>query len=151
MEIEGVTLGGEKFDWGKYQGKVLLVQFWATWCGPCRQEIANVLRYYDLYHDRGFDVIGISIDEDPEALAAYLQRNELPWVTLFDEAEKTEGSIASMQEHYGVFGVPQLILVGPDQKVVSLNVRGPRLGEELEKLLGPVEEKKPEEGAKETG
>jgi hypothetical protein len=96
-------------------------------------------------------VIGISIDEDPEALAAYLQRNELPWVTLFDEAEKTEGSIASMQEHYGVFGVPQLILVGPDQKVVSLNVRGPRLGEELEKLLGPVEEKKPEEGAKETG
>jgi thiol-disulfide isomerase/thioredoxin len=145
MPLEGVTLEGEPLDWSKYEGKVVLVDFWTTWCGPCIQEIPNIRQNYDAYHNRGFDVIGISVDRDREALVSFMNEHEEPWVVLCDRdlAESPTGEM--MADRYGIFSIPTMALIGTDGKVVTMNPRGPKLGRELEKLLGPAEEKKEEQ------
>ena len=68
MDIKGTLLNGQPFDQKTLAGKVVLVDFWATWCGPCVAEIPNVLEEYEKYHDKGFEVVGISLDQDRQAL-----------------------------------------------------------------------------------
>ncbi|MBN2218464.1 MAG: TlpA family protein disulfide reductase [Pirellulales bacterium] len=142
MDIEGTLLDGKPLDWNSYKGKVVLIQFWATWCGPCRGEIPNVKKYYDLYHDRGFDVVSISLDRSREDIDKYLATNPLPWPVVFDDSKGNEGFETPMAIRYGVTGIPMLVLIDRDGKVVSEKARGPMLGKELEKIIGPAEEKK---------
>jgi len=136
LEISGVTLSGQPLDWASYQGKVVLVTFWATWCGPCRAEIPHLLENYRTYHDRGFDIVAISVDDNREDLVNFLTENSLPWTILFDKDAPGE----KMAAKYGVFAIPQMILVGRDGKVVATGVRGHNLKTHLEKLIGPAEE-----------
>ncbi len=135
MQLEGTTIGGKPLDWSQYKGKVVLVMFWATWCGPCRRELPEVLDNYQAYHERGFDVVGISVDRDKEALDTFLAEQKLPWTVVFDNAAGKKG----MAFRYGVMSIPQTILVGRDGKVISTEVRGNELRKHLEKLIGPVE------------
>ena len=142
MEIEGTLLDGKTLDWNDYKGKVVLVQFWATWCGPCRAEIPNVKKYYKQYHDRGFDVVSISLDRDRKDIEKYLDKpgNELPWPVVFEEGKENAGFDQPMAIRYAINGIPTLILLDREGKVVSENARGANLGKELEKLIGPAEE-----------
>lgn len=147
MEITGTLLNGEPVDWESYRGKVVLVDFWATWCGPCRAEIPNVLEMYEAYHDKGFDVLGVSLDDTAEAAEKYVAENKLPWSSIFPKTEDERGWNNPLVGYYGITGIPTAILVGKDGKVVNMNARGPVLGEELEKLLGPPAEKPADEKA----
>ena len=147
MEISGTLLDGKPVDWESYRGKVVLVDFWATWCGPCRAEIPNVLEMYEAYHDKGFDVLGISLDATPEAAKKYVEENKLPWSSIFPKNEDEREWSNPLVAYYGITGIPTAIHVGKDGKVVNMNARGPVLGEELEKLLGPPAEKPAEEKA----
>lgn len=135
LEISGTEMDGTKFDWAKLRGKVVLVDFWATWCGPCLGEIPNVRENYRLYHDKGFEVVGISLDRDREALEKFLADEQNPWITLHDGDWK-DNAVAT---YYGVMGIPTVILVDQAGKVVSTKARGPELGKLLEQLLGPPE------------
>lgn len=137
IELEGKFVDGEPLDWKEYQGKVVLVDFWATWCGPCRAEFPNVLKAYEAYHDRGFTVLGVSLDSDRAALEKYLEQNKLPWKILFDDKAAT-GFATPLAVRYGVNGIPCMLLVGKDGKVAALQARGPALHEQLAKLLGPA-------------
>lgn len=139
LELSGTLMDGEKFDWAKYRGKVVLVDFWATWCAPCRAEIPNVKKNYELYHDKGFEVVGISLDNDRAALEKFLETEGNPWITVYD-GPWSENAVAT---YYGVFGIPTVILVDKEGKVVSTRARGPELGRLLEELLGPAEPKEP--------
>jgi thiol-disulfide isomerase/thioredoxin len=136
MEIKGATLDGKEFDLAGMKGKVVLVDFWATWCGPCIAEIPGMTKMYNAYKDRGFEIIGVSVDADREKLDSFLERRKLPWPQIHDA--RGEGK-ETLSDHYGVMFIPLPILVDRDGKVVSMNARGRELEQLLEKHIGPVE------------
>jgi len=128
-------LDGKAIDLAQYVGKKpVLIEFWATWCPPCMEELPNVRDNYDRYHDKGFDVVGISLDRTKQDLEEFLTKEKLPWVTLYEE-----GGRHPAVEFYAIESIPTVILVDKEGKVVSLNARGDELGELLAKLLGPAE------------
>ena len=140
LEVSGVALDGKPLDWASYRGKVVLVTFWATWCAPCRQEIKTIRQDYAAYHDKGFEVVAISIDRERGELEDFLKEQSVPWTVLFDQSLNSKGADKSMATAYGVLRIPELIVVGKDGKVVSINARGPQLKKLLTNLLGIAEE-----------
>lgn len=138
FELTGKTLSGEKIDWESYRGKVVLIDYWATWCKPCLQELPNVKANYAKYHDRGFEVIGISLDSSRETLQEFVDAEKIPWPQVFDDS-KDMGWGHPMARYYGISSVPTAILVDKDGKVVSMSARAEELAELLEKLLGKAD------------
>jgi thiol-disulfide isomerase/thioredoxin len=135
MEVFGSTLDGAKFDWKKYEGKVVLIDFWATWCGPCVAELPNMKEAYDKYHDKGFEIVGINLDQRAFAVEEFLKKESLPWPQV-----RNEGEESSMAEYYGINAIPFLALVGRDGKVITTDARGRDLHKHLEELFGPTSE-----------
>ena len=131
MEISGDLLDGKPFNQKSLAGKVVLVDFWATWCGPCVAEIPNMLEQYEKYHAKGCEVVGISLDEDKEKVDAFIAENKIPWPIIY----AGKGWQDPTAQFYGISGIPQLILIGRDGKVITLNARGKKLGERLAELF----------------
>ncbi|HWB08532.1 MAG TPA: TlpA disulfide reductase family protein [Pirellulales bacterium] len=129
MPITGKLVGGGQFDIAQYAGKVVLVDFWATWCGPCVAELPNVKDTYEKYHGRGFEVVGISLDNDADTLTKFIEEEKLPWPIIFEEGHP-------QAKQYGVTAIPMAVLINQDGKVVTLNARGEKLGELVAELLG---------------
>ena len=145
MKLVGKTLDGSEFDWDSYKGKVVLVQFWATWCKPCREELPSILADYETYHKKGFEIVGISLDYNLAPLEEFLKEEPLPWTIVYNgpRGDNQDRELPNAT-YYGVSGIPELILVGRDGNVIATGLRGPALGLELETLFGDSEEKKPE-------
>jgi len=129
LELAGATASGAPFDWATYRGKVVIVDFWATWCGPCVRELPNVKAVYEKHKDRGFDILGISLDQDQEALADFLQKNQIPWQTLAGDGTQ------EIAQKYGVRGIPTVMLIDREGKVLGVAHRIDQLLPELEKQL----------------
>ena len=150
FEVTGVAVEGPKFDWANYKGKVVLVDFWATWCGPCLEEMSNIRKYYEMYHDQGFEVVGVNLDDMPENLEAFLAKQALPWPVVVSPNAKELGMENPVAIRCGVEVIPFVVLVDRDGKVIKINVTGDRLGEELAKLFKAPTEKVDEKPAEKT-
>lgn len=134
IELAGTTADGLQFDISQYKGKVILVDFWASWCGPCRAFVPEVKEVYEKYHKDGFEVVGVSLDDDLTAMADAIEEEKLPWVNLI--GEKKDGNMTHpLAEKYQVRAIPMTFLVDKDGKIVAQEVRG-QLATQVEKLLG---------------
>ncbi|MYB93909.1 TlpA family protein disulfide reductase [Candidatus Poribacteria bacterium] len=120
-----VDLDGTPISLADYRGKVVLLDFWAVWCGPCLGEIPRIKAVYEKYHDKGFDVIGVSLDEDAAVLREFIKEKEIPWRQIFD-GQKWAGHLV---QQYGVRGIPAPFLIDREGKVISVEARGSLLDE----------------------
>lgn len=134
--LRGPTLDGKTLDVADYKGKVVLVDFWATWCVPCVHEMPTVAAAYKKYHDQGFEVVGVSLDDKRERLEAFLKENDLPWPQVFfDEPSKTGWQNPLAREH-GIDGIPATFLLDREGRVYRKNLRGGELALALGPLFG---------------
>jgi thiol-disulfide isomerase/thioredoxin len=117
-----------------YKGKVVLVDFWATWCGPCKALMPHVKETYAKYHDKGFEVVGVSLDRDLAALRAYIVQEQLPWVNVVGELQNGQVKFP-LAEAYGVTGIPATFVVDKEGKIVSRGLRGEALEKQIAKLV----------------
>jgi thiol-disulfide isomerase/thioredoxin len=124
-------LTGKLFSVSDYKGKVVLVDFWATWCGPCRAELPNVIAAYDKYHDKGFEIIGVSLDSDKAALENYIKLSKMPWPEYFDGL-KWQNKLAMK---YGVEAIPMNYLIDVNGKIIGSSLRGDDLDAAVAKAL----------------
>ena len=144
MLVEGLFLDGSEIKWDEYRGKVVLVDFFATWRRPCMQEIPNVKSLYDKYHDAGFEVLSYSVDTDLDALKKFEEEAQIPWKTASSELsaqkknDKGEPVYKDLSAYYGISTIPRMILVGKDGKVIATDARGPRLAELLQRQFPNV-------------
>ncbi len=114
-----------------YKGKVVLVDFWATWCGPCVGELPNVLAAYEKHHAAGFEIVGISLDSDKAKLEKFIETKKMPWQQYFD-GKGWENKLAGK---YGVNSIPATYLLDGEGKIIAKNLRGEALEEAVAKAL----------------
>lgn len=114
------------------KGNYVLIDFWASWCGPCMQEMPNVKANYDKYKSKGFNVVGLSFDRNADAWKRAIREKDLDWTHLSDL--KFWNTIAS--ETYGIRSIPASILCDPTGKIIDVDLRGNRLGEKLKEIYG---------------
>jgi thiol-disulfide isomerase/thioredoxin len=114
-----------------YKGKVLLIDFWATWCGPCRQELPNVIAVYQKFHQQGFEVIGVSLDEDKNDLTTFTQQMGMGWPQYFDG----QGWNNKLAKKYGVNSIPMTYLLNRQGVIIGKKLRGANLATAVEKAL----------------
>lgn len=114
---------GKPLSLAQFKGKVVLLDFWATWCGPCVGEVPNIVAAHQKYRAKGFEVVGISLDQDRKALDAFVKQYKMPWRQVFDG----QGWKSRVPGLYGVRAIPFAVLVGRDGKIASLDVRGEAL------------------------
>ncbi|MEM7602745.1 MAG: TlpA disulfide reductase family protein [Verrucomicrobiota bacterium] len=131
MDIKFTSTEGSEIDLTAMTDKVILVDFWATWCGPCVAEMPHVISTYEKYKDAGFEVVGISLDSEKAALDAFVTENGMTWPQYFDG----EGWGNKIAKEFGITGIPATFLIGKDGKIAASNLRGNALEEAVAGLL----------------
>ncbi|MGC2182748.1 MAG: TlpA disulfide reductase family protein [Terriglobales bacterium] len=109
------TLAGEKLKLSDYRGKVVLLDFWATWCGPCREEIPHFVELQNQYRDQGFQIIGVSMDDSPEPVRDFCRQFQINYPVVMGDAKTGE-------LFGGVLGLPIAFLIGRDGRIYSKHI-----------------------------
>ena len=132
-DFSATDLDGNPISLEQYRGKVVLLDFWAVWCGPCIAEMPTVIEVYNSYKDEGFDIIGISLDTDEDRLRDYLKENDIPWRQVFSG----DGWKSPVAQQYGIRAIPAPWLIDKDGTLITHQARG----EKLERLVAEAVQK----------
>lgn len=132
-EISLVDPSGKKVSLSDYKGKVVLLDFWASWCGPCRKENPNVVNVYQKYKDKGFTVFSVSLDNNKDNWIQAIEKDNLSWGAHVSDLKGWKSSAAAL---YGVKGIPATFLIDKDGKIIAMNLRGESLEASLKNILG---------------
>lgn len=119
---------GNPIALSSFHGKYVLVDFWASWCQPCMMELPNVIEQYKNYKEKGFEIVGVSLDRNREDWVKTIEAKEMTWAQGWD----SEGAIATK---YGVNSIPHTVLLDKEGKIIAMDLRGPALKEKLAELL----------------
>ncbi|WP_143307848.1 AhpC/TSA family protein [Chitinophaga vietnamensis] len=131
LEFSQEDASGKNVSLASFRGKYVLVDFWASWCGPCRAENPNVVKAYSKFKDKGFDILSVSLDDKREKWQAAVTADSLTWTHVSD----LKGWKNAAAELYGIRAIPQNVLIDPKGKIVAKNLRGDALEKKLEEVL----------------
>ncbi|MBK7939807.1 MAG: TlpA family protein disulfide reductase [Lewinellaceae bacterium] len=131
-DLAGMTPDSSRYSLKQMRGKIVMVDFWASWCGPCRRENPNVVANYNKYKDKGFDILGVSLDRDMTSWRKAIQQDGLPWRHISD----LKGWQSEHAALYSVSSIPQTLLIDREGKIIARNLRGEQLGQKLKELFG---------------
>jgi thiol-disulfide isomerase/thioredoxin len=126
------NLDGGPLSVAQYKGRVVLVDFWATWCPPCRAEIPNIVATYDQYHTQCFEIVVVSLDVDLARLQSFTKDNHMPWLEYCD-GQRFQGKLPGQ---YGVMAIPDNVLIDTNGNILAWSLRGPALPQAVAKALG---------------
>jgi len=131
IDFEVTSINGMKLSPDDFKGRVLLLDFWATWCAPCRQEMPNVIKVYDKYNEKGFEIVGISLDRSRDALDEYIEKYKLRWPQYYD-GKFWQNEVATL---YGIKSIPATYLIDKKGNIRYKSLRGNQLEVAVKKLL----------------
>jgi thiol-disulfide isomerase/thioredoxin len=130
-EINLPDPGGKNIALSSLKGKVVLIDFWASWCGPCRKEMPNVVAAYKKYKDKGFEIYGVSLDREKQSWIDAIKKDGITWIQVSDLMYWD----CAAAKAYNVQGIPFTVLLDKEGKIIAKNLRGEQLDKALEKVL----------------
>jgi peroxiredoxin len=137
--LEGKDLEGNSVDLSQYKGKVVLIDFWATWCQPCVATLPELIETYKTYRSAGFEIVGISVDQDKEALTRFLKMQPIPWRIVLDGKGPTD----SNARKYEVSAIPATFLVDRSGRIAAAGTPTRGYGPVVKRLVQQSSQKKP--------
>ncbi|ANE49818.1 TlpA disulfide reductase family protein [Flavisolibacter tropicus] len=132
MEFSQADTAGHPVSLSSFRGKYVLIDFWASWCGPCRRENPNVVKAYEKFKDKNFTVLGVSLDQEKDAWVKAIEKDKLHWTQVSD-LQFWSNAVAQL---YRVQSIPQNFLIDPNGKIIAKDLRGEELTAKLCQLLG---------------
>jgi peroxiredoxin len=122
---------GKPIQLSSLRGKVVMIDFWASWCAPCRQENPNVVKLYNQYHDKGFEILGVSLDRGKDEWIQAIKDDQLTWLHVSD-LQFWQNAVA---RQYGVNSIPQTYLLDKEGKIIAKGLRSEQLAAKLGELF----------------